>query len=80
MGKYIAKEKSETFAVRIVKLYKFLTETKKENILQTTFDFSNHQDNEIIDELKKIDPLNITAIEALNKLYEICEKIKKENK
>ena len=33
MGKYIAKEKSETFAVRIVKLYKFLTETKKENIL-----------------------------------------------
>ena len=33
MDKNVAKEKSEAFAVRIVKLYKFLTETKKENIL-----------------------------------------------
>ena len=33
MKQNVAKEKSEAFAVRIVKLYKFLTETKKENIL-----------------------------------------------
>lgn len=33
MKKNVAKEKSEAFAVRIVKLYKFLTETKQEHIL-----------------------------------------------
>ena len=33
MGKSITQEKSEAFAIRIVKLYKFLTETKRENIL-----------------------------------------------
>ena len=65
----------------ILKTYEDKKIIKKETVLQTTFDFSNdNKNNEIIDELKKIDPLNMTAIEALNKLYEICEKIKKENK
>ncbi len=63
----------------ILKTYEDKKITKKETILQTTFDFSNNKDNEIINELKQIDPLNITAIEALNKLYEICEKIKKDS-
>ena len=64
-------------ADNILKGYEDQKITKKETILQTTFDFNNdRKDNEIIEELKMLDPLNMTAIEALNKLYEICEKIK----
>ena len=50
--------------------------------MQTSFDFEEEKvddKNEIIEELKNINPLNLTPMEALNKLYEITEKIK-ENK
>ena len=69
-----------TRASDILKKYENNNKKRKDTVLQTSFNFIEEtKDNEIIDELKKIDPLNITAIEALNKLYEICEKIKKEN-
>ncbi len=35
MKQNVATEKSEAFAVRIVNLYKFLSETKKETILSS---------------------------------------------
>ena len=52
---------------------------KNNNVMQTSFDFTTNNDNsEIIDEIKKINPLNLTPMEGLNKLYEIVEKVKKE--
>ena len=53
---------------------------KNSNVMQTSFDFCEHEvNNELLDEIKEIDPLNLTPMEALNKLYEIVEKVKKEN-
>ena len=53
--------------------------TGKETVHQTSFDFieEKHEDDEIVKELKEINPLNLTPIEALNKLYELTEKVKK---
>ena len=56
------------------------TNTKTDNVMQTSFDFDiidNNENNEIIEELKSINPLNLTPMEALNKLYEITQKVKK---
>ena len=47
--------------------------------MQTSFDFSNSDNHsEIINEIKEIKPLELTPMEAINKLYEIVERIKKE--
>ena len=56
--------------------------TKKNMTEQTSFDFGEEKEEkkiEVLEEIKKIEPLNLTPMEALNKLYEICEKVKKEN-
>ena len=55
---------------------------KGSNVMQTSFDFESEKednDSEIVKELREINPLTLTPIEALNKLYEITEKVKKEN-
>ena len=53
---------------------------KNNNVMQTSFDFQEHEDNsELINNIKEIDPLNLTPMQALNKLYEIVEKVKKES-
>ena len=54
---------------------------KSSNVMQTSFDFDiKKEDNysDIINEIKEINPLNLTPMDALNKLYEIVEKVKKE--
>ena len=66
-------------ANEILSIYESKNINKKSNVLQTSFDFKEEKnDNELIEELKKIDPLNLTPLMALNKLYEIVEKAKKE--
>lgn len=45
---------------------------KKETSMQLGFDMANP----LVEELKKIDPTILTPIEAMNKLYEICQKAK----
>lgn len=51
---------------------------KPENFTQTSFDFSqdDNEEEKIISKLKAIDPLQITPIEALNYLYELKKEIK----
>ena len=69
-------------ANEILSIYEKKNSNKKSNVMQTSFDFEEEQKddkNEIEEELKRIDPLNLTPMEALNKLYELTEKIK-ENK
>ena len=64
-------------ASEILSIYEKKDYKKSDNILQTSFDFnSDNKENELLNEIKKIDPLNLTPIEALNKLYEIVEKVK----
>lgn len=48
--------------------------TKNSSNQISLFDF---RENEIVDELKNIDILNLTPIEAMNKLYGLCSKAKK---
>ena len=49
------------------------------SVMQTSFDFSEKNDNlEIINELKDINPLELTPMDAINKLYELVGKVKKE--
>ena len=53
---------------------------KVTNVMQTSFDFSDaNNNNELLNEIKEINPLELTPMEAINKLYEIVEKVKKEN-
>ena len=65
-------------ANEILSIYESKNNNKKNTVLQTSFnfDFNEKEDNEIISELEKIDPLNMTPMEALNKLYELTSKIK----
>ena len=47
--------------------------------MQTSFDFSeDNSHKELLDDIAKINPLELTPMEAINKLYEIVEKVKKE--
>ena len=74
-----------TRANEILGIYESKNKNEQGNVLQTSFDFQeekdNKEDNTIIEELKKINPLNITPIDALNKLYELTELVKeKDNK
>ena len=67
-------------ANEILNNYENNNKNKGNNVMQTSFDFYEHDDNsELINEIKDINPLNMTPMEALNKLYEIVEKVKKEN-
>ena len=53
---------------------------KNTNVMQTSFDFNEtNTNNELLNEIKEINPLELTPMEAINKLYEIVEKVKKEN-
>ena len=69
-----------TRANEILGIYESKNKQEQSNVLQTSFDFTEEkedkEDNTIIEELKKINPLNITPIEALNKLYELTELVK----
>ncbi len=74
-----------TRANEILGIYESKNKNNQSNVLQTSFDFQEEKDDkkdeEIIEELKKINPLSITPIEALNKLYELTELVKeKDNK
>ena len=47
--------------------------------MQTSFDFSEDTiHKELLDDIAKINPLLLTPMEAMNKLYDIVEKVKKE--
>ena len=50
---------------------------KESNTVQLSMDLDNNTSKQV-DIFKDIDPLNMTPIEALNKLYELKEKYKKE--
>ena len=68
-----------TRASEILSVYETKGVNKKDSVQQTSFNFEiieEKQDDEIIKMLKEIDPLNLTPIEALNKLYELTEKVK----
>ena len=53
---------------------------KNTNVMQTSFDFNEtNTNNELLNEIKEINPLELTPMEAINKLYEIVEKAKKES-
>ena len=52
---------------------------KVSNVMQTSFDFSeDNSHKELLDDIAKVNPLELTPMEAINKLYEIVEKVKKE--
>ena len=68
-------------ASEILSVYENKKETKSK-FQQTSFEFNVEppkQDNMIVEELKRLNPLNMTPIEALNKLYELVSEVKKEN-
>ena len=68
-------------ASEILSVYENKKETKSK-FQQTSFEFNVEppkQDNLVIEELKRLNPLNMTPIEALNKLYELVSEVKKEN-
>ena len=58
--------------------YESKKKNNKEEVIQTSFDFTENEnnDNELVNEIKSIDPLNLTPLEALNKLFELSEKVK----
>ena len=48
---------------------------------QTTFDFEVEKvDNKVEEELKKIDPLNLTPMEAMKTLYDLVNEVKEKDK
>lgn len=52
---------------------------KVSNVMQTSFDFNEENSHkELLDEISKINTLELTPMEAINKLYEVVEKVKKE--
>ena len=69
-------------ANEILSVYENKGGDKKNKFQQTSFEFiveTPKQDNRIIEELKRINPIEMTPIEALNKLYELTNELKKEN-
>lgn len=69
-----------TRANEILEIYEKKSGNSKNKYQQTSFEFAlpSKKDNLIVDKLKAIDPLNMTPIEALNKLYELTNEVKKE--
>ncbi len=73
-----------TRANEILSYYENNQVNKKNNVLQTSFDFSEEKTNsvnleyeKIIDEIKKLDPINMTPMNALNKIFELKDEINK---
>ena len=70
-------------ASEILSVYENKKVKEKPNVLQTSFDFEEKRpdaNDEIVEEIKKIDLLNTTPLDALNKLFELKKKINKQNK
>ena len=71
-------------ASEILAVYENKKDNGKNKYQQTSFDFmlnvSKDDDikNDVVNKLKDIDPLNMTPIDALNKLYELTNLVKKE--
>ena len=63
-------------ADEILKVYENKEKSRDKIIVQTLNFEEEKEDNEIEQELKELDVLNLTPIDALNKLYELKEKIK----
>jgi DNA mismatch repair protein MutS len=70
-------------ANEILNIYENQKDSKKNSkFQQTSFDFIEEKEdnsNRIEEELKSIDPLNMTPIDALNKLYELVNEVKENN-
>ena len=53
---------------------------KKENYMQTSFDFKENteelENDKLLDKIKSINPLEMTPMQALNYLYELKEEFK----
>ena len=70
-----------TRANEILSVYENQSKKEKNSVLQTSFDFTEEkEDNKIISELQNLNPLMMTPMEALNKLYELTELAKKDAK
>ncbi len=64
-------------AEELLKQYESKEKNNSSSFEQISIDFmEDDSNNEIIDELKNINPLEMTPIDAINKLYEIKSKIK----
>ena len=61
-------------AKEVLETYENKARTKKTEVVQTSFNFEN-QENEIINEIKNLDIINITPLEALNYLDKLKKKI-----
>ena len=61
-------------AKEVLEAYENKARIKKTEVIQTSFNFEN-QDNEIINEIKNLDIINITPLEALNYLDKLKKKI-----
>jgi DNA mismatch repair protein MutS len=62
-------------ATEVLKIYENKDSNKVVNV-QTQLPLDFNQPSEVEEELKKIDVLNLTPIEAINLLYKLKEKIK----
>ncbi len=64
-------------ANEILSVYESKKDNNKNKYQQTTFDFEVEKvDNKIEEELKKIDPLNLTPMEAMKTLYDLVNEVK----
>ena len=64
-------------ANEILSVYESKKDNSKNKYQQTTFDFEvEKEDNKIEEELKKIDPLNLTPMEAMKTLYDLVNEVK----
>ena len=63
-------------ANEILKSYESKEKKKTNDIQQISFELEEEKPNIIEEELSKIDPLQMTPIEAINKLYELKQKLK----
>ena len=64
-------------ANEILKTYESASNKNKENVEQISLVFDEKKESIIEEEIKKLDILNMSPIEALNKLYEYKERINK---
>ena len=61
-------------AKEVLETYENKAKIKKTEVIQTSFNFEN-QENEVINEIKNLDIINITPLEALNYLDKLKKKI-----
>ncbi len=68
-------------ANEILSVYENKKDNSKNKFQQTTFDFEVEKvDNKVEEELKKIDPLNLTPMEAMKTLYDLVNEVKEKDK